>query len=175
MNTQLFVDESKSRDYLLVASCELSTRLAATRAELQRLLLPNQRRIHFTNERDGRRRQILARLVQLDIRTTIYQAPRGMDQLKARQLCMERLAQDAISLSAQRIVFERDDSLLIHDKRILQPALRGPDGRALVRYEHLRAYEESLLWPPDAVAWSWAKGGHWRTLVRPIIDQVIKL
>jgi hypothetical protein len=39
----------------------------------------------------------------------------------------------------------------------------------------MRAYEESLLAIPDAIAWSWAKGGHWRARVSEIVTDVRKV
>jgi len=38
-----------------------------------------------------------------------------------------------------------------------------------VRYEHRRAATEPLRGIPDAFAWCWAKGGHWRSHIQPII------
>jgi hypothetical protein len=39
-----------------------------------------------------------------------------------------------------------------------------------LRYDHLRPYEECLLALPDAIAWCWAKGGHWRTRVQRLVS-----
>jgi hypothetical protein len=36
-----------------------------------------------------------------------------------------------------------------------------------LQYELLAAHADPLLWIPDAVAWSWVKGGEWRDLVAP--------
>jgi hypothetical protein len=47
--------------------------------------------------------------------------------------------------------------------------------RDTLRYMHKRANEEPLLAIPDAVAWSWAKGGHWRRRVTGIVADVVRL
>ncbi len=50
-------------------------------------------------------------------------------------------------------------------------ALTRQAGRAdTLRYEHHRGAAEELLWIPDAIAWS--RGGTWRQLVRPLVDDV---
>jgi len=56
----IFVDETKDRGYLIAASVVLPRDLQPARAALRALLLPGQRRIHFTKEKDPRRRAILA-------------------------------------------------------------------------------------------------------------------
>lgn len=175
MKAHLFVDESKSGAYLLVVACALPAELAPSRRRMNQLLLPGQRRLHFTSERDSRRHQIVDCILELGVRATIYQGPQEVRELAARQACIERLGRDAIAQSAELIVFEVDDSLIDHDRRTLRRVLLGPDGQPLVRYEHLRPHEESLLWIPDAIAWCWAKGGSWRKLVVPAVDGVVKL
>ncbi|WP_431933327.1 hypothetical protein [Micromonospora sp. RP3T] len=41
-----------------------------------------------------------------------------------------------------------------------------------LRYDHLRAHEDHLLALPDAIAWSWARGGEWKAMARPMVDEV---
>jgi hypothetical protein len=36
----------------------------------------------------------------------------------------------------------------------------------------LAPHLDPLLWIPDAIAWSWAKGGEWRQLVAPYCELV---
>ena len=43
----LFVDETKRRDYLMVASAHIVTDVAPLRRSLRELLLPNQRYLHM--------------------------------------------------------------------------------------------------------------------------------
>jgi hypothetical protein len=44
--------------------------------------------------------------------------------------------------------------------------------RETLRYAHRRAASELLLAVPDAIAWCWAKGGHWRRRVERIVTDV---
>jgi hypothetical protein len=41
-----------------------------------------------------------------------------------------------------------------------------------LRYEHQRASAEQLLAIPDAIAWCWVKGGHWRRQIEPAVTSV---
>jgi len=75
---------------------------------------------------------------------------------------------DAQEATAEILVIERDDSTISHDRRTLFQHLRGSD----VRYEHKRPHEDSLLWIPDAVAWSWTKGGPWRKRTENLAEGV---
>ncbi len=47
----IYVDETKQRDYLLVASVHVSTDLTALRQLVRGLLLPGQRYLHMKNEK----------------------------------------------------------------------------------------------------------------------------
>lgn len=66
------------------------------------------------------------------------------------------------------LVLEQDDSLLDWDRRQLYTLTRAA-GLPGMRYEHRRAATEPLLAIPDAIAWCWAKGGHWRRRVQPAV------
>ena len=59
----IYVDETKRRDYLLVASAHLSPDLNTHRSLVSGLLLPGQRYIHMKDEKDGRKRTIAAAMV----------------------------------------------------------------------------------------------------------------
>jgi hypothetical protein len=57
--THSFVDESKGASYLLVAALIQPPHLALIRKAIEEMVLPRQRRIHFYQERDSRRSQIM--------------------------------------------------------------------------------------------------------------------
>ena len=72
-----------------------------------------------------------------------------------------------IADSAERLVVERDETTTTFDKQVLFQAARKCGCSDRLQYELLAAYADPLLWIPDAVAWSWVKGGEWRELVAP--------
>ena len=175
MSAHVFVDESKSRGFLLAASVVPAPDLASLRRAVDALRLPGQRRIHFTSERDDRRRLILAALLDAGPAVVIYQAPQECPITRARDLTMARLADDAIRLGAARIVVERDDQAVHSDRRIIRERAELAGRHDSLRYVHLRAHEECLLAVPDAVAWCWAKGGDWRRRVAPLVARAVQL
>ena len=55
----VFLDESKQRDYLLVAAVVMPSDLAEARRALRALVMPGQRRLHMKKESDARRGAII--------------------------------------------------------------------------------------------------------------------
>ena len=45
--------------------------------------------------------------------------------------------------------------------------LVASDATTTLRWDLLVAKADPLLWVPDAVAWSWMRGGEWRRAVAP--------
>jgi hypothetical protein len=173
MTAHLFVDEAKRDSYLIVAAVVPATELAEARRAMRGLLLRNQRRIHFKDERDSRKRRILDVISGLPMTAGIYTSITASGDLKARQACLRQLIPDAAALGASRLVIERDDSVLVYDRQTLYDAVAKAGCRDTLRYDHLRAHEECLLWAADAVAWCWSHRSGWRDRVRPIVTDVI--
>lgn len=169
----VFADETKDRGYMVAAAVLPSGDVSAARRGVTGLLRPGQRRLHFTKERDSRRRQIIDAMCGLGGWVGIYDAARhGKDHHSARKACIDQLAGDCVRLGAQVLVIERDDSLMVHDRRWLYERMHMSGAAGTLRYQHQRAYEEPLLAIPDAVAWCWAKGGEWRKRAEPLVKQV---
>lgn len=168
----VFVDETKNQGYWIAAAVILPPDVAAVRRTVNGLCQPGQRRIHFTKEKDARRRKIVTALVATGARVEIYDASACHARL-ARTRCLEALTEALAARGRVRLVIERDDSVLTHDKRVLFDHVRktGAD----MEYQFLRAHEECLLAIPDAVAWCWAKGGAWKQSVRPMVERVHRL
>lgn len=87
-----FVDESASGDYILAAATIPSRDLAAARRAMRRLLMPKQRRLHFTNERPVRKRLIIDTMLDLGIHAVVVSSPMARDEVITRQRCLTRLA-----------------------------------------------------------------------------------
>ena len=172
MSGHVFVDESKQRDYLLVAAGVMPGDLAGARRELRALVMPGQRRLHMKKERDARRSAIVDAIASIGATATIYNAGRpGRHELDAREICLRALVVDVSAAGRQMLVLEQDDSLLWWDQQRLIEITREVGCRDTLRYEHRRAEHELLLAVPDAIAWCWAKGGHWRDRVQPLVTE----
>jgi len=172
VSSYVFVDETKNRDYLLVASVHVSGDLGDLRKLMRGLVLRGQRRVHMKKESDPRRRAIAAGICGAGVTATVDDAGRRYrDELAARSACLRGLVSDTADLGDTVLVLEQDDSLLDWDRRQLYALAR--DARLpLVRYQHQRASAEQLLAIPDAIAWCWARGGDWRRRIQPVVTTV---
>jgi len=169
----VFVDESKQRDYLLIAAVVLPGDLAGARRELRTLVMPGQRRLHMKKESDARRSAIVDAIASTGATATVYDAGRpGRHELDARERCLHALVVDVAAVGHHMLVLEQDDSLLWWDQQRLIEITREVGCRDTLRYEHRRAEHELLLAIPDAIAWCWAKGGHWRDRVQPLVTEI---
>ena len=172
MSSHIFVDETKRRGYLLVASAVVPGDLDSTRRMLRGLVLPGQRRLHMKDENDQRRRSIATAIAVSGITATIYDAGRRHHtERERRSACLTALVIDAAAHNHAMLVLEQDDTLVASDRKLLYRATREA-GCPDLRYEHRRAAVEQLLALPDAIAWCWAKGGDWRRRIQPVVTQI---
>ena len=175
MSAHVFADESKARGLVLVAASVMPRDLAPMRGLMDRLRLPRQRRLHFTSERDTRRKKIIGELRDAGVSAVVYDASAWRDGKAARDAAVGRLADDAAKMGATMLVLERDDSVVEADRRIIRQRLLQAGCHDRLCYEHRRAHEECLLAIPDAVAWCWAKGGAWRNRAECLVRDVVRL
>ena len=172
----IFVDETKRRDYLLVASAHASTDLSQLRHTVRGLLLPGQRYLHMKDEKDGRKRTIAQAFVDAGVQATVYRAgPQYRNDLHRRAACLQALVEDNAALAAHggaHIVLDEDASLVGFDNQKLIEYTRAASCHDTLHYEHRRPHAEALLALPDAIAWCWAKGGPWRTLISPAVTAI---
>jgi hypothetical protein len=168
----VFVDETKERGYLVAAAALASAELATARQTIRALILPRQRRIHFTGESDSRRHKVLAAIADLNVQAVIYDGGGHPNQIRGRAACLTRLITDLAQSKAERLVLELDDAAVKADRALLFDRMRAAGLAGILRYDHLRAHEECLLAIPDAVAWCWARGGPWREKVQGMVTGV---
>jgi hypothetical protein len=167
-----FVDEYKTCTYMLIAAMLRPGSVAAGRRVINSMVMPRQRRLHFHNERNSRRAFIIDRIAELPVEAVIYQARDPTDEKAARKACLTALIRDQLKRGAQRLVFEADESLVEFDRRLLNAEVRAHGAVDRVSYEQVRPFEEPLLAIPDAIAWCWARGGHWRVKVKQLVTDV---
>jgi hypothetical protein len=175
MTTQIFVDETKERGYVVVAATVQSSQVADCRKAIGGLILPGQRRVHLNRESNARRGKIMSTITTLGIRANVYDAGRHPDAKRARDACLTALVEDLAGTDAQLLVLERDDSAVRSDNALLYVLLRKVGLRETLRHCHMRAHEESLLAIPDAIAWCWARGGQWRAKAQALVATVRKV
>ncbi|WUJ74412.1 hypothetical protein OG809_14340 [Kribbella soli] len=164
MPTHVFVDETKSKGFLMAAARCPAGDVAVNRKALKGLLLPGQERLHFRHESVQRRKRILKLVTDFHLLVDIYAV--GQNTHEARRRCLEAIVRDSAEM-AERLVVERDESTYEHDRRCLREAARRFGCHESLRWDVLVAKSDPLLWIPDAVAWSWIRGGAWKQAVMP--------
>jgi hypothetical protein len=165
--THVYVDETKARDYVVVAASIVSADVGPVRRQLNDLTLPGQRRLHMKDERDSRKRAIADQIAAMPVKANVYVAGRTFrTDLERRARCLDQLVTDLPRQAAVELVIELDDTLLRRDRQVIIESSRRRGLDDLFRYRHERAAAEPLLAIPDAIAWCWAKGQHWAALAR---------
>jgi len=167
----LYVDETKARGYVMVAVTVEPRTLPQIRRDLRGLLRPGQRSIHFRKESDRRRREIVSSLMTSDWSATVLSSSSRREST-ARAECLAAVVDIAVDSEAAMVVFERDDSTLHQDRRVLFTELRRQHSDHVIRYQHLWRHEDAALWLPDTVAWCFARGGDWLRRISPRIGSV---
>ena len=91
---QVFVDETKRRDYLLVAGVVMPADLDAVRKIMRGLVLPGQRRLHMKDENDSRKRSLATAIAVSGVHATIYDAGRRYrNERERRAACLRAVVQ----------------------------------------------------------------------------------
>ena len=168
---QVYVDESERRDYLLCAVL-VRTDVDRVRRTVRAMCQPGQRRVHFAKEGPVRRRAILSALAELGVEARIYRSPSAVK--RSRELCLDALVGDIAAAGAERLVIESRATMDHLDDRVVKAALRRI-GTGELTFGHSSAYEEPLLWVPDAIAWAVGRGGDWRRRAEPLLEKVVDL
>lgn len=171
MAVHVFVDEIKSKGYVLAAAALLPTDLGKARKTVTSLVKSRQRRVHFSSESEPRRKQILDVVLGLSPEVVLYDSSRH-PRRRQRDACLEALIDDLAARNAQMLTVERDDSVLEVDRKLLYRRVREAGCADTLTYRHQRGHEEPLLAIPDAIAWCWNRGGQWKKRVDPVVTGV---
>lgn len=174
MTVHAFVDESRRGfRYFVAAAIAQPTHLHTLRRDLRKLLIPNQREIHFAKEKDVQRRKLADAIAQLPIEVAMYSRMCGRQDESARQTCLRAMTQDLLRRKAQRLVLDSRSQSDVIDRATLSHALRDAE-ESRFGYDHLST-GEPLLWVADVAAWCYGAGAEWRKRIAPIITQEIDL
>ena len=176
MGGHVYVDETKARDYLLVAVAIAGNDVSAARRVVRSLHMPGQNRLHMSKERPSRRRQIITAMAAMPISVTVYRAGRDhKTDLKRRAVCLRNLVADVGHSLPVRLCLERDDSLVALDRQEIIETVRATKIKGDFEYWHEAAASEAMLAVPDAFAWAWAKGGEWQQACQEADVKVVDL
>lgn len=167
-HSHVYVDESKTHGYFIAAAAVSPADSKAVDRALRQLPRPGQSRIHFTREKDSSRRKLLSQMAELDVQVQLY-IVRGQPDKIARTLCLEALVDDLAQSGASRLILERDDSLMVADRRIISDSLSRNNYREQLSFDHVAPTEHATLWVSDAIAWCHQAGGDWIRRASPLV------
>lgn len=159
----VFVDESRRRSTYLLASVRVTpAHLTSVRKVVRGALLGSQRRIHFVDERVGRRRQLLDLFCGLPFDAVAYRSVHASTRREpaVRSSLLVAMVDDIVGEGAARLVLESREGRDELDRRVIRQRLLSRADSALA-YEHLRPTEDPILWVADAFAWVAGAGGDW--------------
>ena len=161
-----YVDESvRPGRYLMAVVLVEPNTAGPTRATLQRLLLPRQRRLHFQRESRTRRKQLLKQLALLDVEAVVFACrhEHGRSERPARAVCLAAIVEYVQSLDREVTLFiERREGRDGDDHRVVNRTRRRTPS---LDYHHILPSDDPLVWLPDCFAWAAGAGGEWLTIV----------
>lgn len=141
--------------YILAAAVCEASRMAATQDGLRTLLLRGQTRLHWHDERDARRSEIVTHIATLDMAAIVVVGVPVIPakQERARRKCMEVLLPRLGELGIDRVWLEsRTPALNRADTQMIR-ALRGKQVLPRdLRVETALPTQNPMLWIPDALA-----------------------
>ena len=161
MESQLvaYIDESSAyrppnrQEYLICAAIIDSQDLEQVREELRPLLLPGQVKLHWTDERNSRRRKIVETLSGIDSMQAIitHQSEVSKRTERHRRKCLEQMYFELSEMHIHNVTLESRQEA--QNKRDLAHivALQGQGQSVNIRLQHVRGGDDPILWVPDAV------------------------
>lgn len=170
----MYIDESKARGFLMVAVPIRQAEEKRLQKELTSFRKKGQSKVHFVKESNSRRREFLSYLNQQSIEAQIYSVAQKR-YTNHRERCLEAIARTAVNSAVSRIIIDQDDSVTQLDRRVLFRVFDETNTKDSISYRHTRSKSEPLLWIPDAVAWSYSRGGEWRSRISNLIGQESEL
>lgn len=161
MESQLvaYIDESSAyrppnrQEYMICAAILDSQDLEQVREELRPLLLPGQVKLHWTDERNSRRRKIVETLSGIDSMQAIitHQSEVSKKTERHRRKCLEQMYFELSEMHVHSVTLESRQEA--QNKRDLAHivALQGQGQSVNIRLQHVRGGDDPILWIPDAV------------------------
>ena len=161
MESQLvaYIDESSAlrppdrQEYMVCAAIIDSQNVQRVREELRPLLLPGQVKLHWTDERNGRRRKIVETLSGIDSMQAIitHQSKVSRKTERHRRKCLEQMYFELSEMHVHNVTLESRQEAQNKLDLAHIVALQGQGQSASIRLRHVRGGDDPLLWIPDAV------------------------
>ena len=162
-----FVDETKAGGLTLVATVVAERDVTAVRAQMSGVRPKQARRLHFRRDQKDVKKRALKTICKLPVSVYAVDVRHMGDGVEARQEALRILVPALYAMGVNLLVIERDESMDVHDKRLLFALER--EGCTL-RYMHQAPEAEPILWVSDGVAWCMRnKDRRWRAEVKTLV------
>ena len=156
----VFIDESKAKDFILCAVSIDNNALHLARSVTRQQVMPGQRYVHFVSESRNRKLAILNAYSNINLTADFFIVKDGTPAQR-RSKALRQLVRTLPSSTSVNLIFDNDENYTSMDREILREELTRMSMVPLVSYSHLPSRNEPLLWLPDALAWTKAKGKEW--------------
>lgn len=154
-----FLDESSPsrgleyREYMVCAAFISTDACEAVREQLRPLLMRGQVKLHWTDESERRRRDIVARIVDLGPMNVVVS---HLDKYQRRverhrKKCLEVLYHQMVAMQVFDLTLECRSDHQDREDRAHIVALQGQGLDRRLRIGHARGGDEPILWIADAV------------------------
>lgn len=154
-----YIDESSAQrtadrqEYMVCAAIVSYDDIDNVREELLSLRLPGQIKVHWTDERDSRRRKIVETLARIESIQAIitHRSELNRKTERYRRKCLEQIYFELSDMDIHNVILESRDEAQ-NEKDIAHiVALQGRGQSTGIRLRHVRGGDDPLLWIPDAV------------------------
>jgi hypothetical protein len=156
----IFIDESKSKGFLLCAVEVDSNEVPELRRAISSLRLKGQSDIHFVSESPRRKREILSRISGFGLRVLFIRGY-GAKETVLRRASLEKFVSQLLPRTNYQVWLDLDESHLAMDKKTISLALASNGLSGFVTFTHSKTRQQPLLLLPDALAWARTRGGEW--------------
>ena len=168
----VFIDECKSKKFILVAVFVDLPRIPEIRKSLMRLRLKGQSRIHFVDESNPRRKSIVSSLTQHSFETK-YFVSGAAGEAEARRKCLQAMIASLQPNIGYQIWLEFDENHIALDKTAISAAAASLGISQSIQFTHASARQQAMLWIPDALGWIMNRGGDWSHVLSELQHEVI--
>lgn len=169
---EMFVDEARRTDYMLVAAVVASGDLADSRRTMREIRPRNCNRIHMHSEGKASRAKIVAEFVRrrpIEVAHIFIASPGRRPERQVRDELLRVLGGKSVELNASRILVE-SCSQDRQDRAALTGALADLGALSRVRVDVDTPTSNEMLWAADIVAWAYGVGGDYRKQISQLVE-----
>jgi len=181
MSWSAYVDESQPDPradpgaYLLAAAMLPTEDLQAARAAVRSLLLRGQRKLHWRDENEQRRKLLTAAVADIEaLHLVVVRVDLQASSERRRRLCLRRLLCELDAAGVAQVHLEAREARQNGRDLQLLGALRAQQAIGpTIRMHHQPGPSEPLLWMPDLVAGAVGAARQGRVAYRVQLDGVL--